>query len=50
MPPSIRRRSPSRDRKPATAIIPINHHTPYRDNDGCTAVPLRYFKNANVGG
>jgi len=29
-------------------IIPINHHTPYLDADGCTAVPDRYYLNYNV--
>jgi prepilin-type N-terminal cleavage/methylation domain-containing protein/prepilin-type processing-associated H-X9-DG protein len=31
-----------------STIIPINHHTDYLGNDGCTAAPDRYFANANV--
>jgi prepilin-type N-terminal cleavage/methylation domain-containing protein/prepilin-type processing-associated H-X9-DG protein len=31
-----------------TTIIPINHHTNYLGDDGCTVAPDRYYKNANV--
>src|SRR5262249_7754154 len=31
-----------------TTIIPINHHTNYLGDDGCTIAPDRYYKNANV--
>jgi prepilin-type N-terminal cleavage/methylation domain-containing protein/prepilin-type processing-associated H-X9-DG protein len=35
-------------RRAVTTIIPINYRTRYRDADGCTAAPLRYYKNENV--